>query len=146
VTKRTGNLRGKPAVIVHGRADTLVRSTTLRAVLRPQQDGRHRPARPSLLRGHQRAALRRFIDNAAAPGLRLALVPLHRYFIQAMDLMYNHLKNGTRSRFPGRAHHDRAAAQRSRPGAITAATCRRSRPRRGAAVDHFREQRVVIPD
>jgi hydroxybutyrate-dimer hydrolase len=35
-----------------------------------------------------------FIDNPALPGYDSRAVPLHRYFIQAMDLMYNHLKNG----------------------------------------------------
>jgi hydroxybutyrate-dimer hydrolase len=35
-----------------------------------------------------------FIDNAAAPGYDSRLVPLHRYFLQAMDLMWAKLKNG----------------------------------------------------
>jgi len=35
------------------------------------------------------------VDNPALPGYDSRLVPLHRYFIEAMDLMYNHLKNGT---------------------------------------------------
>lgn len=36
-----------------------------------------------------------FIDNAAAPGYDTRAVPLHLYFNRAMDIMYNHLKNGT---------------------------------------------------
>ena len=28
------------------------------------------------------------------PGYDALLIPLHRYFIQAMDLMYDHLRNG----------------------------------------------------
>jgi hydroxybutyrate-dimer hydrolase len=28
------------------------------------------------------------------PGYNALLIPLHRYFIQAMDLMYDHLRNG----------------------------------------------------
>jgi hydroxybutyrate-dimer hydrolase len=28
------------------------------------------------------------------PGYNALLVPLHRYFIQAMDLMFDHLRNG----------------------------------------------------
>jgi hydroxybutyrate-dimer hydrolase len=30
----------------------------------------------------------------ALPGFNARFIPLHRYFIQAMDLMYDHLRNG----------------------------------------------------
>ncbi len=36
-----------------------------------------------------------FIDNAVAAGIRLAFVPLHYYFIQAMDRMWAHLTQST---------------------------------------------------
>ena len=36
-----------------------------------------------------------FIDNPAVPGYDSRLVPLHRYVIQALDIMYANLKNGT---------------------------------------------------
>jgi hydroxybutyrate-dimer hydrolase len=35
-----------------------------------------------------------FIGNAALPGFDTRFIPLHRYFIQAMDLMYARLKTG----------------------------------------------------
>ena len=36
-----------------------------------------------------------FIDNGALPGYDSRVVPLHVYFNRAMDIMYDHLKNGT---------------------------------------------------
>jgi hydroxybutyrate-dimer hydrolase len=35
-----------------------------------------------------------FVDNPALPGYDTRAIPLHRYFNQAMDLMYDHLKTG----------------------------------------------------
>jgi hydroxybutyrate-dimer hydrolase len=35
-----------------------------------------------------------FIDNPALPGYDARLVPLHFYFIQALDRLYAHLKQG----------------------------------------------------
>jgi hydroxybutyrate-dimer hydrolase len=55
---RTANLQGKPALIVHGRSDTLVPvALHLAALLRPQQDGGRPQQQAVLHRGHQRPAL-----------------------------------------------------------------------------------------
>ncbi|MEO5676898.1 MAG: 3-hydroxybutyrate oligomer hydrolase family protein [Usitatibacter sp.] len=94
-TKRNGNLRGKPAVIVHGRADTLVpvnHTSRPYYALNKVSDSGSRLAYYEVTNAQHFDA---FIDNAAAPGYDTRAVPLHLYFNRAMDIMYNHLKNGT---------------------------------------------------
>jgi hydroxybutyrate-dimer hydrolase len=93
-TKRSGNLHGKPAIIVHGRSDTLVPvNNTSRPyyALNKTVDSSSRLAYYEVTNAQHFDA---FIDNAALPGYDSRLVPLHRYFIQAMDLMYANLKTG----------------------------------------------------
>lgn len=94
-TKRTGNLHGKPAIIVQGRADTLVpvnqTSRPYYALNKTVDSGSQLVYYEVTNAQHFDA----FIDNPALPGYDSRLVPLHRYFLQAMDLMYANLKNGT---------------------------------------------------
>jgi hydroxybutyrate-dimer hydrolase len=75
---RTANLQGKPALIVHGRSDTLV-----------PVEGRR-----SKLSYIEVTNAQHFDAFLGFPGYSHRLVPLHRYFIQAMDMMYAHLKTG----------------------------------------------------
>jgi hydroxybutyrate-dimer hydrolase len=93
-TKRTGNLHGKPAIIVHGRSDTLVpvnnTSRPYYALNKTVDSGSQLVYYEVTNAQHFDA----FIDNGALPGYDSRLVPLHRYFIQAMDLMYANLKTG----------------------------------------------------
>jgi hydroxybutyrate-dimer hydrolase len=89
---RSANLRGKPAIIVQGRSDTLL---------------------PVAFTGRPYFGMNRIVEGAASklsyievtnaqhfdaflsfPGYADRLVPLHRYFIQAMDMMYANLKSG----------------------------------------------------
>lgn len=89
---RTANLRGKPAIIVHGRSDTLV---------------------PVAFTSRPYFGLNKMVEGAASklsyievtnaqhfdaflgfPGYSHRLVPLHRYYVQAMDMMYANLKSG----------------------------------------------------
>ena len=89
---RSANLRGKPALIVQGRADTLL---------------------PVAFTGRPYYGMNQIVEGAASklsyievtnaqhfdaflgfPGYAERLVPLHRYFIQAMDQMYANLKSG----------------------------------------------------
>ena len=91
--KRSGNLRGKPAIIVHGRSDTLVpvnHTSRPYYALNKQVDSGSRLAYYEVTNAQHFDA---FIDNAALGGYDSRAVPLHRYFNQAMDLMYNHLKS-----------------------------------------------------
>ena len=89
---RTANLRGKPAIIVHGRADTLVPANL--------------SSRPYVLQNaivEGSASRLRYVEVLNAqhfdsflgfPGYDTRFVPLHRYFVQAMDLMWEHLRSG----------------------------------------------------
>jgi hydroxybutyrate-dimer hydrolase len=92
--KRNGNLRGKPAVIVHGRSDTLIilnHTSRPYYALNKQVDTASKLAYYEVTNAQHFDA---FIDNAALPGYDTRLVPLHRYFNQAMDIVWNNLRNG----------------------------------------------------
>jgi hydroxybutyrate-dimer hydrolase len=92
--KVKGNLRGKPAIIVHGRADTLIpinHTSRPYFALNKANDGSSKLSYIEVTNAQHFDA---FIDNAAVPGYDSRLVPLHVYFIRALDAMYNHLKNG----------------------------------------------------
>ena len=89
---RTGNLQGKPALIVHGRADTQVPAAF---------SSRPYFGRNKIVEGANSKLSYIEITNAqhfdaflAFPGYGNQFVPVHRYFIQAMDMMYANLKNG----------------------------------------------------
>ena len=90
---RTGNLQGKPAVIVHGRADTLV---PVAFSSRPYF-GRNKivEGANSKLSYIEVTNAQHFDAFLGFPGYGDRFVPLHRYYIQAMDMMYANLKSGT---------------------------------------------------
>jgi len=86
----TGNLNGLPAIIVHGRSD---------AVIAPNHSSRaywglnqKKESKKSKLYYYE-------ITNAHHLDClnfnQKQFIPLHYYYIQALDLMYNHLLNGT---------------------------------------------------
>ena len=90
--QRTANLRGKPALIVQGRADTL---------LPVAFTGRPYFGMNKIVEGANSKLSYIEVTNAnhfdaflALPGYGNRLVPLHRYFVQAMDMMYANLKTG----------------------------------------------------
>jgi hydroxybutyrate-dimer hydrolase len=88
-----GHLRGKPAIIVHGRADTLVpvnHSSRPYFALNKLVEGDH-----SGLRYYEVANGQHFDAFLGLAGYDTRFIPLHYYFTQAMNLMYDHLKNGT---------------------------------------------------
>ena len=89
---RSANLRGKPALIVHGRADTLVPvAFTSRPYfgLNKIVEGSR-----SKLAYIEVANAQHFDAFLSFPGFSNRFVPLHRYYVQAMDLMYANLKTG----------------------------------------------------
>ena len=89
---RTANLQGKPAIIVHGRDDTLVPvSFTSRPYfgLNKIVEGSR-----SKLTYIEVANAQHFDAFLGFPGYNARLLPLHRYYIQAMDLIYANLKIG----------------------------------------------------
>jgi hydroxybutyrate-dimer hydrolase len=93
--KVNGNLRGKPAIIVHGRADTLIPVNHTSRPYFALNKTADSSSKLSYIEVTNAQHFDAFIDNPAAPGYDSRLVPLHVYFIRAMDAMYNHLRNGT---------------------------------------------------
>jgi len=94
-SKRTGNLRGKPVILVQGRSDTLVpvnhASRAYYALNKSVEPGSKLVYYEVTNAQHFDS----FVGTAAFAGYDTRLVPLHRYFLEAMDIMYANLKNGT---------------------------------------------------
>jgi hydroxybutyrate-dimer hydrolase len=90
--RATGRLRGVPTIIVHGRSDALIApnhsSRPYYALSRKVDGGRSRIAYYEIVNAQHLDAFNAFPDFAAR------YVPLHRYFIQALDLLYAHLTDG----------------------------------------------------
>ena len=148
-TLRTANLRGKPAMIVAGRADTqvpvpfnarpyfgqnkIVEGAASRLVYIEVLNAQHFDA---------------FIDNAAFPGYDSRYVPLHYYFIQAMDRMWANLTQNVPlppsqvvRTTPARRHAGLGARDQRRR------TCRRSSGTPATAdLITFSNNTVTIPD
>jgi len=95
-TLRTANLHGKPAIIVAGRADALV-PVNMNARPYYGQNKLVEGAASKLVYVEVEYAQHfdAFIDNAGLPGYDSNFVPLHYYFIQAMDRMWAYLTSGT---------------------------------------------------
>lgn len=89
--RRTGDLNGKPAIIVHGRADALIPvGFTSRPYfgLNKMAEGKE-----SKLSYVEVTNAQHFDAFLPFPGFAANYIPMHRYFIQAMDMMYAHLKS-----------------------------------------------------
>jgi hydroxybutyrate-dimer hydrolase len=90
---RSANLRGKPAIIVQGRADTLLPvAFTGRPYFGMNKIVEGANSKLSYI---EVANAQHFDAFLSFPGYADRLVPLHRYFVQAMDMMYANLKSGT---------------------------------------------------
>lgn len=89
----SGDLHGKPAIIVHGRADT---NTPINHSSRPYFGlNKLVEGEASGLRYYEVTNAQHFETFITlVPGYDTLFVPLHYYFNQAMNLMYDHLKNG----------------------------------------------------
>ena len=90
--RATGDLHGIPALIVTGRGDNILPPNfTSRAYLglnRAKEGARSRLSYIEVTNAQH-------LDTIVSlPGLDSAYVPLHRYFIQALDLMLAHLRTG----------------------------------------------------
>jgi hydroxybutyrate-dimer hydrolase len=92
----TGNLRGKPAILVHGRSDTLVpvnHASRAYAAFNSKVEGAANIRYYEIENGQHFDV---FIPNAASGGVQgydALLVPVHYYFVNAMDLMWARLKS-----------------------------------------------------
>ena len=91
-TLRTANLRGKPAIIVAGRSDTLVPvNMNARPYFGQNKIVEGAASRLSYIEVTNAQHFDAFIDNALLPGYDSMLVPLHVYFIRAMDSVWANL-------------------------------------------------------
>ena len=87
------NLHGKPAIIVQGRSDALVRiNHASRAYLAANSK---REGSRSQLSLYEVTNGQHFDAFLGVPGFDTRFVPVHYYNIQALNLMWSHLKNGT---------------------------------------------------
>lgn len=96
-TRRTGNLRGRPALIVHGRSDALLPvNHTSRPYTALNKAVEGAASRLSYIEVTNAQHFDGFIGlPAILPGFDSRYVPLHLYLNRALDAMYAHLKNGT---------------------------------------------------
>jgi len=88
----SGNLHGTPAIFVTGRSDGILPPNfASRAYfgLNNVVEGSQSP-----LRYYEVTNAQHLDDINALPGFDTIYIPLLRYFIQAMDLMYDHLRHG----------------------------------------------------
>ena len=96
-TRRTGNLQGKPAIIVHGRADALLPvSHTSRPYYALNKLTEGAASRLSYVEVTNAQHFDAFIGlPTVLPGYDSRYVPLHVYLNRALDAVYANLKNGT---------------------------------------------------
>jgi hydroxybutyrate-dimer hydrolase len=90
---RTANLHGKPAIVVHGRSDTLIPvnfSSRPYVLKNSQVEGA-----ASKLRYIEVTNGQHFDSFLPFAGYDNRFAPLHLYYVRAMDAMWAHLKNGT---------------------------------------------------
>ena len=123
----SGKLRRVPAVFVTGRNDGILPPNfTSRAYfgLNNVVDGSM-----SSLRYYEVTNAQHLDTFNQFPGYNDKYIPLHRYFIQAMDLMYAHCARARRCRRARSCTRRRAGRARRRSPPLT---CRRSRIRRRA--------------
>lgn len=95
-TQRSGNLRGKPALIVHGRDDALLPvNHTSRPYYALNRKVEGSASRLSYIEVTNAQHFDGFIGlPAVLPGYDSRYVPLHLYLNRALDAVYEHLKNG----------------------------------------------------
>jgi hydroxybutyrate-dimer hydrolase len=96
-TRRSGQLGGKPALIVHGRSDALLPvNHTSRPYTALNKVVEGSKSKLSYIEVTNAQHFDGFIGlPAVLPGYDSRYVPLHVYLNRALDAMYAHLKNGT---------------------------------------------------
>jgi len=96
-TRRNGNLHGKPAIIVHGRADALIpvnHSSRAYTAL-------NKTVEPALSRlSYMEVTNAQHFDSfiglpGVLPGYDTRYIPLHVYLFRALDAIYGNLASGT---------------------------------------------------
>jgi hydroxybutyrate-dimer hydrolase len=94
-TALTGNLRGKPVIVVSGRNDTLIPvNHASRAYVGKNATVEGPNSKLRYIEVTNAQHFDTFIAFGALLGYDTRYVPLHPYFVRAMDAMYAHLKTG----------------------------------------------------
>jgi hydroxybutyrate-dimer hydrolase len=92
----TGNLHNKPAILVQGRSDTLVpvnHASRAYTAFNSKVEGAANVRYYEIENGNHFDAFLPNAANAGVQGYDALLVPVHYYFMNAMDLMWARLKN-----------------------------------------------------
>ncbi len=90
----SGNLRGKPTIIVHGRSDALVPvNHSSRPYFALNQAIEGEASRLRYIEVTHAQHFDAMISSPGIPGLDTRFVPLHRYYLQALDTLYDHLSH-----------------------------------------------------
>lgn len=93
--RTTGRLHGKPAIIIHGRRDALVfPNLHSRAYYALNQERERSKSRLSYIEVTAGQHFDAFISSLFLGPTGAQFVPLHYYFVEAMDRMYAHLTAG----------------------------------------------------
>ena len=149
-TQRNGNLRGKPAIIVHGRDDALLPvNHTSRPYYALNKRTEGAASRLSYIEVTNAQHFDGFIGlPAVLPGYDSRYVPLHVYLNRALDAVYDTLKNG-KAQPPSQVV--RTVPRGGTPGqapAITAANVPviAAAPTAGNVVGMLGSHTVVVPD
>jgi len=90
-TKATADLRGKPVVIVNGRADGIIPPNH---ASRPYYALTQKTPGAGAVHYYEVTNATHLDAFNAFPGFDARYVPLHHYYFQALDLMWDHLVNG----------------------------------------------------
>jgi hydroxybutyrate-dimer hydrolase len=91
----TGRLRGRPAIVIHGRQDALVfPNLHSRAYYALNQEQERKKSRLSYIEVTTGQHFDAFISLLFFGPTGVQFAPLHYYFVQAMDNMYAHLTSG----------------------------------------------------
>lgn len=93
--QRSGKLQGKPTIIVHGRNDALVPvNHSSRPYVAQSLTAQGASAKLSYMEVTNAQHFDSFLGSALLPGYDTRFIPMHVYFVRAMDAMYDNLKNG----------------------------------------------------
>jgi hydroxybutyrate-dimer hydrolase len=94
---RTARLRGIPTILVQGRADALVpvnHASRAYYALNKSAESNSTVSYYEVTNAQHFDAFLALSPAAFGASLQDRFIPLHRYVVQSLDLMYNHLKSG----------------------------------------------------
>ncbi len=93
--QREADTHRTPTILVQGRADALVPVNHASRAYLAAASRRHGRGPVRYYEVENAQHFDAFVGNALLPGYATRFVPLHVYFVRAMDLMYDHLRSST---------------------------------------------------